>query len=219
MNISDGAVRLFNNTPWIWSKDDQTWYESNLPRRQSAPQATEAEIRHFNHHQSKFQNPQKAKQNSADQITIEALQAKLMDQQKLTEQLYDDRNALYRDPGVGGTYRRQSTVDMAKSDLLESTASFSFDASEDMQVVWSRNARMKFRISGQVSRVPGHLFHYLPQTVVADNWWHLCAQVGLTEQLARLFYYHPENGQESAVAKAKPVQRGPIISCQGDYID
>ena len=57
---------------------------------------------------------------TADQLTIEALQAKLVDSHKLNEKLFEDRNALYqRDPGMGGTYRRQSTVDMHKSDLLD----------------------------------------------------------------------------------------------------
>jgi hypothetical protein len=159
-------------------------------------------------------------QKSHDRLTIEALQASLADKERLLEKLHEDRNALYQsDPGMGGMYRRVDREDMAKSDLLESPGSFSFSDHDDMQIVWSRNARMKFRISGQCSTVQARWFHCLPYNVQADNWWHVCAQVGLTEPLARLFYYHPENGQESAVAKAKPVQRGPIICCQGDYID
>ena len=56
--------------------------------------------------------------------------------------------------------------------------------------------------------------------VMADGWWHLCSIVGITEGVARLCYEHPEEGQESAAAKAKPVTRkGPVIVCQGDYFE
>lgn len=154
---------------------------------------------------------------TADQLTIEALQASLADKEHLLEKLYDDRQALYqRGPGMGGVYRRQDREDMNKSDLLESPASF--NEYENMNILWSRSARMKFRLS-TCSVVEARWFHSLPYNVRSEGWWHLCAQVGIIEPLARLFYTHPENGQESTVAKAQPVQRGPIIACQGDYLD
>ena len=154
-----------------------------------------------------------------DQLTIEALQASLADKEAIIQRLCENQDALVKaDPGVGGVYVLQSMEQMANSDLLDKPGT-RFNMHDDINVVWSRNARFKFRISGNVSLVKAHWFRSLPGSVRADSWWHVCAQVGLTEPLARLFYHHPENGQESAVAKAKPVQRGPIITCQGDYID
>ena len=152
-----------------------------------------------------------------DQLTIEALQASLADKERLLNRVYKDRDAQFKEPaGVGGVYRRQDRCDMVKSDLLDNGNEFYVNGNGDFQITWSRNARLKFKLS-TCSVIKGNWFHSLPSSVHADNWWHVCAQVGLTEPLARLFYYHPENEQESAVAKAKPVQRGPMIYCQENY--
>jgi hypothetical protein len=72
---------------------------------------------------------------------------------------------------------------------------------------------------GVYHHIDSELFFSLPDGVRAESWWHLCSIVGLRELVARVLYENPEEAQESAVKKAKPVQRGPVIHCQGDYIE
>lgn len=59
---------------------------------------------------------------------------------------------------------------------------------------WSKDAI----VSGLGSMAPGIIsgkrFAGLPRMVEAENWWHLCSIVGLTEGMARVCY----NGMQSA---------------------
>ena len=152
------------------------------------------------------------------QRIIDALQQQLLEKEVIVEDLIQQRAALYqRDDRVGGTFHMKSTDDIKKSDMLIGPH-HSVYTRDSYVVTWSRAVRMKYRISPH-EEVDGRFLCSLPKKVTAESWWHLCAQLGVTERIARLIYFHPENGQESAVAKAKPVQRGPIITCQGDYID
>jgi hypothetical protein len=156
---------------------------------------------------------------TADQLTIEALQARLVEQVKRTEQIIHDRNAaLDMARGVGGTYIKKNPKLHIESDLLVDTIDRISPYEDVICFNWSKAARMRWLLPPHY-QIDGAYFHRLPRKVQAESWWHLCAQVGVIEPVARVIYYHPENGQESAVAKAKPVQRGPIISCQGDYIE
>lgn len=156
--------------------------------------------------------------NKDQQRIIDALQQQLLDKEVIVEDLIEKRAALYqRDERIGGTFHMKSTDDIKKSDMLVGPSTTVY-VRDSFVVTWSRAVRMKYRISPH-EEVDGRFICKLPRTVTAESWWHVCAQIGVTERIARLIYFHPEGGQESAVAKAKPVQRGPIIACQGDYID
>lgn len=153
-----------------------------------------------------------------DQLTIEALQKSLADKQRLIERIAEERNKIGDlHPGVGGLYRRQPPNNLIKSELLDGVV-HRVDYSDTICFTWSRVARIRWGLS-TFSQLEGHTVMSMPSTVRAENWWHLCSQVGVIEPVARVMYYHPENDQESAVAKARPSSRGPRIYCQGDYID
>lgn len=36
-------------------------------------------------------------------------------------------------------------------------------------------------------------YHVLPRRIEAQNWWHLCAQIGISEIVARVLYVPPDN--------------------------
>ncbi len=70
---------------------------------------------------------------------------------------------------------------------------------------WSEQARRAGLAVGQYAQLDSREWACLPGRVRAESWWHLCAQVGLTEAVARICYYHPEEGQPSAVAETKGI--------------
>ena len=42
-------------------------------------------------------------------------------------------------------------------------------------------------------RISQRRYHTLPKHIEAQNWWHLCAQIGVNEFLARVLYVPPDN--------------------------
>jgi hypothetical protein len=115
---------------------------------------------------------------------------------------------------IGGTFKRRDRFPREHELVRER-----MDPGPRDEIVWSWSraaAHAGLHPGGQFYTMEMETFMCLSHAVRADSWWHLCAKTGLVEGVARLCYEHPEEGQESAVAKAKPVQRGAVIYCQND---
>ena len=63
---------------------------------------------------------------------------------------------------------------------------------------WSRAALVAGLGRGRVGVFDICAFYRLPTEIHAENLWHLCAQVGLSEGFARLCYRHPPSAVQAA---------------------
>ncbi len=88
--------------------------------------------------------------------------------------------------------------------------------SDRIELRWKRPAYGLPGVYGRAAVVDGEWVAALPTSLVAQSWWHLCAILGTSEGIARVFYHHPEEDQESAVSAATSARPRLSIYCQGD---
>ena len=69
--------------------------------------------------------------------------------------------------------------------------------SDQMFIDWSDDASklLGCPIHGDCYIVDWISIHYWPEHEEAESWWHLCALIGIQEQVARVFYKELGSGE------------------------
>lgn len=97
---------------------------------------------------------------------------------------------------IGGRFIKREHEGLQMSELVERRV---VNSGDNIVLYWSKLAKVSGLATSSCYAISAIEYVTLPYEVRAKNWWHLCSQVGLIEVAARAFYYHPEEGQPSAV--------------------